>query len=494
MDSSSRAADRPLPDRLIALAILAAALVLYQATFQTRFFGDGPGLYSQHVLDLRSYHVHVLYYPLAKFVRSWLPGEDPGRALRFLSIVPSAGGLALGYLVLRRCGAQIFGALVAIGLLALAPALWFFATSFELHGLVFGVVALVAWVTLAAPWTRPAWALALVATVFPLLYWAHQSTLTLGPGWVFLVQFARSRRGSRFTPRGLLLGAGPVLLAAFGVGIALAYWLRFGSLESIRPGFEHELDIQAQNHGNPDNFLPVWREEWLLPLGAIVPLALAGWAALRRAPDLLRSVALFVLVPTAFFLWWNTYENGGYFLGSMLFLAIPVAFLFGRASRRKGALAILVLTAQGAWAHQRIAAFDQGWDPAERVAQARAALGESGLLLVSVDLVPEVRCWIPGVESLSLAAFVRETLEREGRDLSPEAVLARIRPFLTRGLQRWDRVAMEAGYPRITKSDMPWLARCKPHLAAIEGFLRERYAVRELPHPYWPMLVLETKQ
>src|SRR6185436_16334727 len=102
----------------------------------------------------------------------------------------------------------VVGALVALALLVLAPSLWFFGTTVEIHALHFGCVALVAAVTLLAPWRRPALALALTALAFPLLYWSHQAAFMLGPGWVLLVQYARSRHGTRYSWRALLLGVG----------------------------------------------------------------------------------------------------------------------------------------------------------------------------------------------------------------------------------------------------------------------------------------------
>jgi len=481
-------------DLVLAAALAVAAALLYASTFQTRTFGDGHRLVSLHVLGGEERYLHALFAPLCDFLQGALGLADPFLAPRLVSILGAAVGLGAGHLVLRGLGAPRFGALVAVLLLALSPALWFFATTVHTQGLLFGIAASLAALTLFAPWRRPALALALVAAAFPLLFLAHQSSVTLGPGWVLLVQVARARQGTRTSWPQLLLVVGPVLLGALGAGVVASHWIRSGSLASFTDEMRGLLLIESVQDEGFLPSVPVWREEWLLPLGLLLPLALAGFGRLASVPGLRLAVAFLVGVPTAFFLWWGVFENGGYFLGSDLFLSVPVAFLFAHASRRKIAVALVLLAAQGTFARLRIDAWDCGWDPSQRTAQVRAAIGDSGLLLTTAGLAPDIRCTLPGVEEVWLKPFVRYACQRAHALLPPDEVLEPLKPYLDRLLERDAHVCVELAYPAVTVKDSPSTVALAPHLRAIEGYLRERYVVRDLPHPSWPLMVLERRR
>jgi len=481
-------------DLALAVTLAFAFALLYASTFQTRTFADGHNLVSLHVLHREEHYLHALFAPLCDLLQGALRLRDPFVAPRLVSILGASAGLGAGYLVLRKLGAPRFGALVAALMLALSPALWFFGTTVHTQGLLFGVVASLAALTLFAPWRRPTLALALVAAAFPLLFLAHQSSFTLGPGWVLLVQVARARQGTRYSWAQLFLVVGPVLLCALGAGVVVSHLMRFGSLASFPDEVRGLLLIENVQGEGLLPAVPVWREEWLLPLGLLLPLAVAGFTRLRSVPGLRLAVGFLVGVPTAFFLWWGAFENGGYFLGSDLFLCVPVAFLFARASRRKLALACVLLAAQGTLARLRIDAWDRGWDPAQRTAQVRAAIGDSGLLLTTAGLAPDIRCYLPGVEEVWLKPFVRYACQRAHALLPLAEVLEPLKPFLDRLLERDPHVCVELGYPAVTLKDSPSTFALVPHLRAIEDYLRERYVVRDLPHPYWPMMVLERRR
>ncbi len=484
-----RTAGRPSARELyIALALAVVVGLVYALTFQTRFYNDGPPLTEMHVLHTRELHTHVLYLPVCDLVASVLRVDDPLLALRLVSIVPAAAGCGFTFLLMLSFGAPLFGALVATLLLALSPALWFFGTTIEVHALLFGTVTLVALVTLLAPWQRPALALALVAALFPLLFWAHESTFVLGPGWVLLVQYARARRGGRYSWPALLFGVGPVLLLALCVSVGTASLARFGSVLGILRDVDTQLDVPGYQPAMHDR--SVLLHEWLLPLGVLVPLALLGARRLGREAWRPLAIGALALLPLCFFAWWSVIERGGYFLGSDAFLLVPAALLLGGWSRGKGLLALLLLAGQVTWARHRIDEFDQGWVPAERVAQVHTALGDSGLLLASVGFAPSIHIDLPGVEEVSMRNFVRSTCLREQRLVPPEEIVATLGPYLLRLFERHERVAFETGFPEGAK-DSPALAAFAPSLAAIEAFMREHYTVRELPHPHWGLLVLE---
>lgn len=476
------------------IAALLALLVgcLYALTFQTRWFGDGPGLATMHALGTGERYYHLLYLPACDLVQRVLGLADPFLAPRLLSIVPAALGLGLCHVVLRATGARAPAALVALALLALAPSLWFFGTTVEIHALHFAMVAFVAAVTLLAPWRRPALALLLVAAAFPLLYWSHQASFTLGPGWVLLVQYARARHGRRFSSRALVLGVGPLLLAALLAAVGVSYLVRFGSLATAWQDVRAQIALQDVQGGIGTSG-STWRDEWLLPLGVLVPLAALGFAHLRREPLLAAATAALLLVPAAFFLWWGVTEMGGYFLGSAPFLLVPVTRLFA-APRRNGlrlslALALVLVACQGWLGATRKAAFDEGWDPARRVELVREALDEQGLLVTSVDFAPNIACTLPRVKEFSLTVMLRNACAREQRLLGPAELRAHAQRILPPLFRRHARIVVEVGYARAREEEL--IPAFRLGLAAIEEMLREQYVVRAIDDPYWPLLVLE---
>ncbi len=491
LDPGAGAARAPLAptarDWGVAALIALAAGVLYALTFQTRWFGDGPGLARMHASGSTGYY-HLLYLPACDVLEGAFGLADPFGALRLLSILPAALGAGLVYLVARACAAPPIGALLALALLVLAPSLWFFGTTVEIHTLHFGTVALVALLTLLAPWRRPRLALALVALAFPLLYWTHQAAFTLGPGWVLLVQFARARHGTRFSWKGLVFGVGPALLGALLAGVLVSYLVRLGSLAAVWQDVREQLELQS-GQANLLATRPVWRDEWLLPLGVLVPLAALGLASLRRERLLLATLSVLVLVPTAFFLWWGVYEMGGYFLGSAPFVVVAVARLFGRGGRASLALALVLVVVQGAFGWSRLRAYDQGFDPAKRTELVRAALGERGLLVTTTDAVPSIEYSLPDVKQVSLIGLISAACQQERALLSSEQMVEHARRMLAPRFRRNERIALELGYKR--RSGEEEIPEFRLGLEAIERDLRARYEVREIDDPYWPLLVLE---
>jgi hypothetical protein len=478
-------------DAWLALALAVGSGVLYALTQQTRYFGDGPGLVSLHVLGGGERYYNVLYLPACELVQRALFLE-PLDAPRVLSPLALALGLGLAFLNVRRTGTGRPAAVAALALLACTPAVWFYATTPEVHALHFAFVQLVAFVTWNAPWGRPGLALALVALAFPLLYGSHIASVTLGPGWVLLVQLARSRTHSPFRWRTLLLVVGPVLLAALVMAMVAACWLRYGDLSGF---WEDQLGDQVELHDVVDEAgvhdqRVTWRDEWLVPMGLLVPLAAAGYPALRRRAWLLPATATLTLVPLGFFLWWNQYERGGYVLASSAFLAVPCAHLFSRARNAWGLVPVALIVLQALLARRVIDAYDQGWVPAERVAMVREAIGESGLLIETVPHAPDIRCVLPGVREINVPRVIRRKYYAAGELLTAPEVVASIWPELERRLANHDRVAVEIGYPRAAREGGS-MASMEPTLRALEERLRATHSVRELAQTYLPMLVIE---
>jgi hypothetical protein len=115
-------------------------------------------------------------------------------------------------------------------------------------------------------------------------------------------------------------------------------------------------------------------------------------------------------------------------------------------------------------------------------------------LLSTVGFAPDIRIDLPGIEEFSLREFVRSTCLRERRLVPPGEIVAALEPHFRRLLARHERAALETGFHRVTVQDSPALAAFVPGLQAIEDHLRERYRATELPHEYWPLLVLERRE
>jgi len=49
-------------------------------------------------------------------------------------------------------------------------------------------------------------------------------------------------------------------------------------------------------------------------------------------------------------------------------------------------------------------------------------------------------------------------------------------------------------YQWIDGEASPLVTRTVQNMHAIETYLREQYEVRDLPHPYWPMMVLKRRR
>jgi len=479
-------------DYLAALGAALAVALLYALTQQTRYFGDGPGLVSLHVLGGGERYYNVLYLPACDLLQALFPFLDPLDTPRVLGVLAAALAAGLGLLDLRLLGAPLFGALSASALLFLAPSTWFFGTTPEVHVLHLAMVELAALAVLAGPWSRPAPALALAALAFPLTYLSHVAAISLGPGWVLLVQLARRRSGGRFSWPLLLGVVGPVLLAALIAAMLLACLWRYGTLAEFLPSQLRQVELHEVLESVGATGV-TWRDEWLLPLGLLVPLAAVGLWRLRRDHLLLGTLGLLLGVPLGLFLWWSVTERGGYLMGSNPFLVVPVGHLFGRWTPRKGLLLLLLLVLQGGLGLQGLRHWDQGWDAEQRVAQVRRAIGESGVLLSSVTKAPDIRCSLPGVEEIPIKSFLRGVSSQRKEVISPaEAAELVLRP-IERLVAGPRPVVVEIGYLRAAQEPNSGVGSIVEHLGAIERTLREHFLVRDLPDPYWPMMVLRPR-
>lgn len=468
-----------LCDFAIAVLLGIAAASLHAATLLGRIYGnDGAMLADWTALPERAFHQYhnTLYLPAAAWLGALLPGGGVcgiGDALwvaKSLSACAGAVAIAFSYACCRLLGAGRPASVAAAVLLAVTPFAWFFAVAIEVHALHFAIVAFAAWVTLAAPWRRPALAMAITAAAFVLPYLSHQSAPVLGPGWILLVQCARRRQAAPFAWR-TLFGVGLVLLAALVFGHMLVEWRR---------GRGFHIDF-----GNVVETVDIWRRPFALPIvwqAVVAPLAvllpLAVVAAGRRAVDpWLRATALVVYVPlTACVLWWGIAEQGGYLLGpAFLLAALAAAWLSTLPRRVAVGTALAVIAAQAFCGWQTVHGFDrEGFQLVDRAARVHAHLGETGLVVSCNDNAPQISIWLPGVQELNLGPTLANDVPVATWEQGVQAVL--------QGLQANERFFWDRSWsvrPDLTD-------RFRDAMARFEAALRRDWRITELPDASWP--------
>jgi hypothetical protein len=472
-------------DGWTALALAVLVGLVYGLTQQERLTGDGAGL--GNFFHLGGSYYNVAWLPAARFVAGLVSFEDPLGAPHLLSVL--CGGVAAGFcfLLCRETGARRGPALTATLLLALSPAVWFFSTTIEVHAVHLMVVAAVAWVTLIAPWQRPALALGLVMALFPLLYWTQQTAVLLGPGWVFLVHYARARKAAPFKLATTLLVVGPLLLLALLAGMAVANRVLFDAWTLTA---ENQLG-QIEENLRPPNSVQVYWDDWGLRPFWIGPLALIGLVLGRLAGRARLACGLACGLPLAFFLWWRVPERGGYFLGSAPFALILSAAALQRLfdHRRAVAVAVLLVATQAALARTLVKRFDSGWIIDERVELVREHVPPGTLFVSAVDNCPRMEIYLPEIEELSLWNLLADAWKEMAGALTPEIFLEQALPVLDLKLREHGRVVLGRGW--IGQEDRVVVELRLEYYRRIEAAVRERYRTRLVEHPHWGLLIIE---
>ena len=478
-------------DACIAVGWLLATALLYAATFQGRMYGDG-GLFANKLVGFsRDGTSAVLYLPLARLVSRGGGGDDPLGSLKLLSIVGGALGVSCTWLIARGVGARRGGAATACALLALSPMCWFFSTTIELHALHFGVTAACVVVTLYAPWRRPAWALAMTLLAFPLVYLTHKTGLLLLPGWVALVQVARSRVAAPFRLRTLLFGVAPALSLAALATIVIE--------ERLTPSRElTELGTWVAINWSP-GITMLW-EGWLLPHFLLLPIAAYALLVLPLRTALRFALWLSVLVPWAAMIAIGVPELGAYFLGSAPLLAAAVACV--PVERRMLPVLVLVVL-QAVAGFGQVRRFDRGFQIADRVAIVREIVGEERGLLLSVagNSAARIEIHLPRVAEYNLSNdLIRARVQGECEEQFAARIVARIEQVL----ERTEVVLVDQSYRHAFQADLnptvrgaPTVAhdfsRLTPYLQAFEVALHESFEVEYAPDRSWPMMIVRPR-
>lgn len=349
--------------------LAAASLALYLALAQEAFHGLDVHV---HVFFLTQGHlehpIHLLYMKLVGGV--WPPlramGLSPHHALRFLSAL----GTALGVLCTHRAAARLDltrrQAICVAALAAIVPAIVFFATVAEIHGVfaAFAGAAWWAWANLmrritvrAGAWTGMASGLA--ASV--------HATGHLLPGVLGLAALAWWRAPWRPVPSRseevppALRSPWPSLAAVVAVHglVAVGLALSLQPIEQSMPlaGQVSFLANQFANFSRSPlaNLWHVVRDEWLL---ALFPLSILGLAALGkrecRPLAIAMALALVMYLAISCVLLHDLNERGAYFLP----LAFPLALLTTWSLRPLhtvlAGVAALGLAVGQVWTHDRV--------------------------------------------------------------------------------------------------------------------------------------------
>lgn len=452
-----------------ALALAVATTLLYAATAQTRMHGDASWMV-EALVERREVQVHVFAGWVYRMFTGVFSGVDPIRAAYWLSHLFAGVGCGAVFLLCRAFGAGRRAAAAATVLVAVSPALWFFATTVEVHALHFGVVATFACCVVFAPWRRPLVALALVCALFPLVYVSHQMSVWLGFGWVLLARASVERLGGRMRWREALLGVGPLLLFVLAAAIVWVGWLRSG-----RIGWDvgHEQRILEAYTASGYALEMAWRG-WLLPLGCLVPLGIAACFRSRGAPPVRALAAAFLVPPLLFLLFlYPVPERGGFFLGSVPFLALLISVGGGR---RWTGLVLGACLLQAVWARTSIDAWDRGFDPRARAERLEQVLGERGVLLVADHRAPRISLYLPGWIEVSLLPL----WTRGGDELVAEGV----REALRRGPVAVDlSYRVDAAREGFTLDEVPR----DPFWAELDA-LWDRWDTTVHEDPFWPLL------
>jgi len=403
-----RAGERRLDrvDLLVGAVIGSALAVLLFALHQRELWGDGVVLH-RRLLDAPSLpwwdlHWHAAYFPVARFLGWVAPTERAIDGFILASSLPVAIAVVLDAWSLRLLGLRRAPAFVTSLLAGSTPAMVYFGTLLEVHGLHFGGVAatlFLSLVALRASSTRRVLALQIAA--FAPASLTHTTALVLVPGfaaWCAATLAARESRDAERAvgPRQLVRWASAVAGGCTAVWLATLGLIELGWTADGHSGLVAMFDIvdEAFERTEQRDLLA----DWVLPYGlALVPLAIALVALTRRGVRarlaggrrlVLVAAAVWIVVPTVVFNAWTIRNHGGYSAALVPMLAIALG-VFGSSLPRSfaarawwilvAALAALQITRTSLAQRARNAAFAASV-PAVFDA-ARDALPEGGVLV-----------------------------------------------------------------------------------------------------------------
>jgi hypothetical protein len=369
------ASSESMPSHILGIGWGVAALLLYLSLGQRALYAE-DGFFILASLQTGAWQntSHEAYLPLlqgfARLVEGL--GWSSIRTVTALSATGSAIGVLFTHAGLRAAGCPPRQAQAATAAVALTPAVAFFATAVEYHGLFFGFAQAAFWATVRFA-RQPTLGRAAVLAVAMATAALMHSTGWLLP--VALLPFWLATAERRAPGLAVGVGLGFALTVAIGVWAARAVGV--GLVPPVGPltVIERWPEAVASLRHVPLVLL----REWLLPLAPLT--LLAGWASLHAG---VRSVALGCLVtavgyavPCAVILSDRLCEHGAYLLPCVGPLAFVAARRFDWRVVAAGALVGGAISGQRLAVHDRIyddyVAIVTGATEAARIAVGQAA-------------------------------------------------------------------------------------------------------------------------
>jgi hypothetical protein len=477
-------------DLWILAGLSLVAFTLFISSPQARSFGDGSWMLALVRNDGPLFRPHPLYAVLLRALGTLFPETHPAIVVRGLSATCSALACGGMFLLCRSSGCGRLASTAAVAMVSGTPAVWFFATTVEMHALPLFAVSWAGCAIVFLPWRRFGLALTGAALAVAATYLAHPTAALVGFGWVWLIRACtKCETGERLSWQRSALVVVPVLGVTAYVLLAGLRWLTTDELPGLGGGQEWKmLRIYSDVSRAPD----------MLWYGMARPLALLPLIALlgaMQAPGVVRWICLAALAPPFLILGflYTVSEWGGFFLGSVPFLAVLVAFLFERIVTRKWLIGLIV-AAQFGLSYVQIAAYNSVLRIPDRAAHVREVIGESGLLVADGGLAPEIKYELPGVSEIGLHRTINRAVAAgtSPADFAPSCEWF-LKQSVANGPVALDRsYALEAGR-RGLPFDITVHTRL-PYYEALEQMLRERYTVESFDHPSWPLLLIRQKR
>lgn len=488
----------------LAAGLFLAAAVLYCATRQEWLWNDGFGLVSRLAWNPEADWPHPGYLPTVRTLAWFRPSNWPYAPLLAASWLPGAV-LAAGLFLLARTRLERGHALLLGGALVLSPLMWFFATTIEVHALHGAAVTGGLCLLYVLPWRRPRLALSLAVLCFVPAAATHLMASLLIPGWLALCHWLARSHGRVLRSAHL----GGLLLALFALELLVLWnsdadWWRASAtrsgtqVEALAP-LQALSGIWAQIQRDAQPLRLAWLKEYLLsPLGWIYGpllwlLVLAGVARGFTRGDAGASTrpwlwfVLPLLLATAV---WGVPNRGGYLMGVLPGLSVLAAQGYSDLSLRARwlpALAPLLLLSV-AWPAQReVLAWRETYaqeDRRERARSASEALGGRGLLVSLDPRRQPIGFDQPGILEFQAAEqFIQGLQAGQTPALLAERISSEVERLHTTGLSP---VAIDARW--LTRAAGPEL---EPYVRAFSEALNERFDLRTIPSPTWPLLRIE---
>ena len=295
------------------LLVFAIVLLVYLLLRRPGFYEvDGQSLVHWLAVGKGNHDRHMLFLPVARLLAAPLlaSGLTPFEALRAVSAIGMSLSVLLFWAAALRLGRIRTDRLLMATAIAVSPALLFFATIVEFHGLFMAFAGLAWFFEACLERSRRSWPWAVsmgISTGLAAL--VHATGQLLGP---LLPLFYLARSRDRSLPlRPALRHAAQSLGCHVGVVLLIALWMRSSGTQGQE---DYILSFLTSLPPLAELFSDLWFE-WFL---AFLPVSLLCWCAFRDPARRLQTLWLLVSVLGYVLMSWvlvpGMYERGAYLL------------------------------------------------------------------------------------------------------------------------------------------------------------------------------------